>query len=283
MEATEPLAEQGSEVGMAGPAVSDLLGIAGDWHGNDRWAISCLDFFAEAGITKVLHAGDFGIWPGPDGRIYLERIRACLERNQQTLWVVPGNHEDYSQIVDPEDPAGGTDRQVLGGGEEDGWELALLPRGYSWEESGKRFVALGGAPSIDFEMRREGRDWWKEEMIRDSDLERLHRSAGADVMICHDAPDGGTRAVQRIIDTPWGQSMWSPVGLNYAALGRALMNQAVEIVKPKMFFHGHYHVADERYDEDTDQTWVSLGADGEVHNVVVLDLGRMRVGWLSTH
>lgn len=266
------------------PAVTSHVAVCGDWHGNERWAVSVLDYLAGAGITKVLHAGDFGLWPGAEGERYLRDVCECLERNQQTLWVVPGNHDDYSQIEDSEDPAGGTERQVLaGGGEDDGWELSLLPRGFAWDEDGRSFVALGGAPSIDFEHRTEGRSWWREEMIRESDLERLHRSAGADVMVCHDSPGlpfGGTYAVQRILDTPQSVSGWSTAGLSYAAKGRARMNLAVEIVKPRMFFHGHYHVADERYDEDTEQTWVSLGADGAVGNVVILDLQTMEVGWV---
>lgn len=251
------------------------IGLVGDLHGNVNWAQGILQRLASLGIKHVFQVGDFGIWPGLEGADYLRRVTSTVRRLGLCLWIIPGNHEDYSQITDPDDPEGGLERQILAEG--DGWEVALLPRGYAWELGGRTFVALGGAPSIDFEMRKEGRSWWPEEMIRPSDIERLHRSAGADIMLCHDAPDGGTLQVQRIIDTPASQSMWSKEGLSYAAKGRMLMNHAYNVVKPKMFVHGHYHVPDMREGEDT--TWISLGPDGQRFNTAILDLEDFTVMW----
>lgn len=247
-----------------------VVGLAGDWHGNTRWAVSCLKMFSDADIKTVYQVGDFGLWPGARGAAYLSYVLGACEKLGMTLWIVPGNHEDYDQIVDPEDPEGGTERQVLGSG--DGWEVAVLPRGYGWEFGGRKFVALGGAPSIDYQMRTEGASWWPAEMIRESDLERLPRSEGADVMLTHDAPDGGTEAVQKIINTPPHLSMWSESGLRYAREGRMLMNRAVEIVKPAVFVHGHMHVTDHRLDEESNRLYVAMGADGELGNVAVLHL-----------
>lgn len=254
--------------------------VAGDWHGNDRWALSCLEFAAANGLRHVWHLGDFGIWPGYSGENYVAKVAAACEAYGITLWITPGNHEDYTQIHDPEGVVG--ERQVLCGSAQ--WEVALLPRGYTWVHNGKRIVSFGGAPSIDFPARREGKDWWREEMIRESDIERLRKlnveEFPVDVMLAHDAPDGGTEAVQRIIDIPPHESFWSEAGLAYAREGRILMNEAVEIVKPKMFMHGHFHVWDQRYDPETEQTWVSLGPDGVVQNIVVLDTEKMEVGWI---
>lgn len=255
--------------------MATFIGLSGDWHGNVRWAESVLQQFADAEVTTVLHAGDFGIWPGMQGASYLSEIMGTCSKLGITLLVVPGNHEDYTQINDPEGPT--PDKQVLGSG--DGWEVSLLPRGYKFNILGRNFLAFGGAPSIDFEYRKEGISWWPEEMIRDSDLDRLTDIGSVDVMIAHDAPDGGTDAVQRIIDTPVEESMWSKAGLDYCAVGRMKMNKAVEIVNPRMFVHGHMHVADEKYYEDIDRRYVSLGPDGDLGNVAVLELETMQVGW----
>lgn len=259
-----------------------LVALCGDWHGNVRWAVHVLHVLGARGIKRVLHVGDFGIWPGDGGKRYLEELAAVCNKYKMSIWVTPGNHEDYTQIEDPEDPDGGTEKQVLRHGH--GWSISLLPRGYTWEESGRKIVSFGGAPSIDFQMRSEGKDWWPEEMIRDSDLKRLEgRAEGADLMLTHDAPDGGTKAVQDIIDTPPGMSMWSEAGLTYAMGGRMQMNCAVDVVNPKMFVHGHFHVADDRVtyvDTDQDRTYISLNCDGAAGNVVVLDLITMEYQWL---
>lgn len=244
------------------------VGILGDLHGNSRWAVSCLDWFVSQGISEVYQVGDMGIWPGYEGESYLRDMITACEELGISLLIVPGNHEDYTQIEDPETDGVVPHKQVLARGK--GWEVSLLPRGYLWEVDGKRFVAFGGAPSIDFESRKEGKSWWPEEMIRESDLLRLSGDDGIDVMLCHDAPDGGTAKVQAIIETPRELSFWSDRGLAYAAEGRELMNRAYDIVKPKWFIHGHYHVADYRYDSVNDRHYVSMDMDGLPNNVGVL-------------
>lgn len=247
------------------------VGIAGDWHGNGRWAVSCLNWFAEQGVDTVYQVGDFGLWPGPDGEAYLQEIMSVLKSNKQTLWVTPGNHEDYSQIEDPENDVGIVPpRQLLGFGKK--WELAILPRGYRWEIGGKVFVSFGGAPSIDYHMRAEGKSWWPEEMIRETDFLRIDGEVEAvDVLLAHDSPNGGTASVQAIIDNnPMG---WPKVSTDYAKLGRDKMTRAVGLIDPFMFFHGHYHVSDHRYDSIVDRHYVSMHMDGKDTNIGILSWG----------
>lgn len=248
----------------------NLVGLAGDWHGNSHWAVSVLETFANAGIKTVYQLGDFGLWPGYRGTVYLKHVISVCEELGITLWITLGNHEDYTQVEDIQG-----EKQILASG--DGWEVAILPRGFYWEHGGRTFCSLGGAPSIDFEHRTEGVSWWPEEAIKPSDLDRLTETA--EVMLTHDAPDGGTAAVQRIIDTPASVSGWSAAGLAYAATGRDLMNRAIEAVRPKLFAHGHMHVADERYDEEDDCRYVALGPDGVQDNIVVLDLDTLNIFW----
>ena len=244
------------------------VGLVGDLHGNERWATSVLDALADRGIKTVYQLGDFGLWPGHEGSYYLKWIIDTCKDYDLTFWITPGNHEWYDIVEDPETTDGSVPPiQILSSGKE--WEVAVLPRGYAWEFGGRSFVAFGGAPSIDFQHRVRGRSWWPEEMIRESDLLRLKP---AEIMLAHDAPDGGTVAVQQIIDTPWWQSGWSEAGLRYAREGRMLMNQAVEIVRPSLFAHGHFHVADERFDETTQCRYLSLGSDGDKSNLGILDL-----------
>lgn len=241
--------------------------LAGDWHGNTQWARYAVKTLAEHGAKRVYHLGDFGIWPGPSGRHYLDHVNGACIKNDVTLWVTPGNHEDYSQInqvpVEDDGLQHLTDR------------IKLVPRGYRWEDGGRSFVSLGGAPSIDFQHRMEGRSWWREEMITLREAEAVAEEGYADVMIAHDSPTKSTHVVEAIINR---DSDWSPAGLRYAAEGRALMDIAVAGVQPRVFAHGHFHVSDVR---DTGRTkFLSLNMDGMVGNLVALDLGTWEHEWL---
>jgi hypothetical protein len=47
----------------------------------------------------ALQLGDFGIWPGPDGRRYLDAVSAVLDLVKAQLWFADGNHEDFGQLA----------------------------------------------------------------------------------------------------------------------------------------------------------------------------------------
>lgn len=250
--------------------MTETVALAGDWHGNIRWAQSFIREVAQFSITRIYHLGDFGVWPGEEGAKYLDHINKTAEFFDIEIWVTPGNHEDYSQI-----------NEIKVGDDGLQWirsHIALIPRGHRWEQDGRTFVSLGGAPSIDYQMRMEGRDWWPEEMISLEEAEKVAADGHADIMLTHDAPDGGTFAVQRIIDTPKEQSGWSAAGLSYAAEGRVLMNIAVAGVRPKLFAHGHFHVSDDS-GPIIPTRYLALGADGMNGNLAFLRVADLTVSW----
>lgn len=248
------------------------LGVAGDWHGNGTWALRCVRALADAGVHEVFHLGDFGIWPGSRGRDYLLDISRALESHAMTLFVTPGNHEDYDQIEELPSMDLGHD---IGNVQWITDRVAVLPRGHRWERNGWSFVSLGGAPSIDRWIRRAGLDWWEAEAITDEDVARVVANGKADVMFAHDAPDSpyGTAAVASILgNNPLG---WPARALRYADEGRHRMTAAFQGVQPRVFMHGHYHVKDEiRINEFGHTTRVvALDCDGSPDgNVVVLSL-----------
>lgn len=252
------------------------IGLAGDWHGNERWMYAAMDRFHDVGITTILQAGDFGLWPGYEGEVYLNYVKQACADYGITLLVTPGNHENWDAIDDEEGV-----KQVLGSGEESGgWEVSLLPRGFKWEINGKTFLSFGGAPSIDRWMRRPGLSWWDGEMIKPEHIERLTRldlSNGVDVMITHDTGDARlTDAVRKIVEVPYHLSGWEYRGLVYAEEGRLRLDEALAITNPGLLVHGHYHVPDQTTHEDGTKT-VSLAADGMSGNLAVLDLDTMEV------
>lgn len=255
------------------------IGLAGDWHGNTSWVIGALKGFHLAGVDTVYHVGDFGFWPGLEGKKFLRAVEKQLDLYGITIYVTLGNHEDYTQVDDM--PVS-----------EDGlrWatkHIAVMPRGYRWEVDGVTFVSLGGAPSINFQNLKKGINWWAEETITMGDIYRL--SAGAegfprtDVMITHDAPDGIAPLDALMTENA---KEWSEEGLQYADEGRKMMTAAVNIVKPLFFFHGHYHydyVAETAFGDDETfmTTAVGLNRDTFKNNNLILDLNDMSPEWMK--
>lgn len=229
--------------------VSDVIIVAGDWHGDADWASTVIESAYAAGADTILHLGDFGFWPGDWGARYLKRVENLCAHFNITMVVTPGNHEDWERL----DLKKAKDKG-------DGWgavkhmtdHIIVLPRAYRGEleySGGSRsLVSLGGAPSIDFPDRRENISWWKNEMITMKDVEDTIAGGYADIMVAHDSPDlpWAAPAVGDIIHSPSSQRFWTPQGLAYAAEGRELMHMAYEGVMPKMFFHGHFHVFSSR-------------------------------------
>jgi hypothetical protein len=212
------------------------IGLLGDTHGSIGWVRYALNKFHREGIDTILQLGDFGIYDSTNGQHFLKIVRQLLEHYGQTLYVVPGNHEDWEYINSI--PI-----------EDDGWQklrsnIFLAPRGFRWEWEGVSFVALGGGPSVDRSWRSRSQAhakkrflWWEEEAITDEDVAKTVEGGYADIMVAHDAPYVPSIDA-RIEGNPHG---FEPADLMYAAEGRARMNTAFEGVKPKIFLHGHYH------------------------------------------
>lgn len=257
--------------GQTAESRTGVVGLAGDWHGNLAWAREAIRSLAGAGIKRIYHLGDFGVWPGAQGQKYLNHVNATAKHYDIEIWVTPGNHEDYDQIA-------GVPAERDDGLQWIRSNIALIPRGHRWVDHERSFVSLGGAPSIDFEARTVGVSWWPAERIEYGEVMCVIADGYADVMLAHDAPDGGTAAVQSIIDTPADKSPWSAKGLAYATEGRQLMNEAVAGVEPILFAHGHYHAPDDTGPQEPTR-YLSLGCDNQPQNVCLLRLDDLAVSW----
>lgn len=243
-----------------------LFGIAGDWHFDWRWANRKLEEFYENGVKTIFHLGDFGIWPRQIGEEFLGKLRKQLTTLGQTIYVTLGNHEDYDQIdhMDADEMGIKWARP----------NIALLPRPFRFNIHGYEFLSLGGAPTINFQDCVLGHDWWLQEMLTDEQVDLAIAGGPADIMFAHDAPSGGTRAVQDIIlRNPQG---WSKESTDYANVGRERMTRAVQTIKPQIFMHGHYHVKDSgwlNYGEGTYPGIIhSLPCNQMPYNTGILDI-----------
>jgi hypothetical protein len=206
-------------------ATPGRVAFAGDWHANTRWGIAAIQYAAEQGAEVIVHLGDFGY----DYRAaFLDGLDRALARTGLVLLFVDGNHEDFPLLTRYPVRSNGL-RQVTD-------RVWHLPRGFRWEWGGVRWLALGGAHSVDRPWREAGISWWREETVTDADIERSTAGGPADVMVSHDCPSG--------VDIPGlaeSSTLWPPEEIVAANVHRARMRLVVDAVRPRTIWHGHFH------------------------------------------
>lgn len=245
--------------------------VAGDWHGAVLWAKAVINRAAELGIDTIYHVGDFGIM-GTNALGYVGHIAKHAKAKGVTIYVTPGNHEDYVTLNAIQDAYPGVPAPLT---KEE--SIFILPRGYRWEIDGVSFVSLGGAPSIDRDMRQRYVDWWPEEVITYGDALRTIQGGYADIMITHDAPLYGPGKVYDIIyNSPDAEAFWGADVLRYCRVGHEILNAVYEQVKPRLLFHGHYHVWD--HWSNGEQDVIGLQMEGRRRNTVIFDLDDFKAG-----
>lgn len=242
-------------------------GVSGDWHGNTRWAVHCIEQFAARDVHNVFQLGDFGIWASKNGHDFLEGVNEVCKEHDVTVYVTLGNHENYNMVKHYAEEKSDKNGLI--------WVrdyIALFPRVFRFKVGELEFLSLGGAPSIDFKHRVEDVSWWPDEMLTDEQVEEAIAGGRCDVMLTHDAPERGTQVVENIlVYNPQG---WSEQELAYAKEGRDRMTRAVQEIKPRMLLHGHYHTkgaGNLKYGEETAGVIYSLDCDGVDGNIAIMD------------
>src|SRR4029078_12562241 len=155
------------------------IAIAGDWHANTAWARKMIDHAKEQGATAIIHLGDFG-WNYP--RFFVADMPRMLRRAGLVCYWVDGNHEDFPRLQAYPIGPGGL-RKVAA-------SLFHLPRGHRFPLGGVRFLACGGAVSVDRHRRVEGHTWWPQETITAQDIAACEHGGKTDVLLSHDCPAG---------------------------------------------------------------------------------------------
>ena len=251
--------------------VPERIGVAGDWHGNTRWATRAVRKIAGLlpadGPRVIVHLGDFGIWPGPGGQEYLARLDAALEAADAELSFVDGNHEDFTQLAALRPGSDGRARVTD--------RIWHLPRGHRWVWHGRDWLALGGAVSLDRARRTAGADWWPEEEITRRQAASVIEAGPADVMVSHECPAGIEH------DFPPPPSWWSGADLRRSDAHRGLLREVVLAVRPRWLMHGHLHLSYQRQVDLGAGPFEVTGLDcdgAESGNWAILDVTTMR--WL---
>lgn len=244
-------------------AVPERIAFIGDLHANTPWSEKAVDHAASLGAEVAIQLGDFGY---RFDRAFLDRLDHALAAADLPLLFVDGNHERHPWLNAQRIGSNGL-RQFRP-------HIWHMPRGFRWRWGGLRWLALGGAHSVDRLFREPGLSWWKEEAITYEQVLAAKAGGPADVLISHDAPSG---VVIPGIDDRDPPAWIPPLELIRANEHRQQLRRVVDFVQPRAIFHGHYHANYEaRPDFGYGEVWtVGLDCDEATldGNVRIVDLG----------
>lgn len=215
------------------------LMIVGDTHGNVGPLAHKIQIAQNMGVKHIFQVGDFGLWPGMGGQVYLDEVNRIANNASVDVWAIPGNHEDHPQwewyFTKPS-------KVVMHGFVNIRTRVWLSPKVNFFTFDKVRFAVAGGAVSIDKMWRKPGVSWWDNEQLSDDELASIMKYGGPDidVLLTHDASD----------HTNWGFHL---VPDPDSALHRVKMDKVINHLKPKVHFHGHMH---RKYD------WVNTVSHG---------------------
>lgn len=234
--------------------------VLGDMHGEGAVFVARMKKARERGVRHVLQLGDFGYWEHhQDGAGYLKLLsRQAGIYGMQIIWI-DGNHENHDLLrARYVNDAHATDGGVNGTGlYEVRPNVIYASRGARWDYAGTRFLAMGGAASIDTKpvigpngrvvrgterwKRVEGKSWWPTEVITDAEIDAAIAGGDTDVLVSHDSPWGVDIPTLRASDPVFGKDAFPE-----SAENRRKLRRLVDAVKPALLLHGHYH---DRYQE----------------------------------
>lgn len=203
----------------------DSVMLLGDVHGDTNNALMMVQLAQQGDLKVILQLGDFGFM-GQGVDRFIHMLNRALKRADIHLFWIDGNHENHDRLdMWPLNAHGYHDIHT---------NIHHLPRGFRWTWGGCKFLACGGAFSIDKANRTEYLSWWSQEAITQADIYRCGTEP-ADVLVSHDVPEG-------VLDPygPWtsgsNKDLWPE-----SAANRERLRAVVDAVRPRLVVHGHTH------------------------------------------
>ena len=206
-----------------------MIYLTGDTHGElDIHKLGNSEFIRQKDMSKsdyVIILGDFGlVWNDRKSERYW--LNWLNERNFTTLFV-DGNHENFDRLrqYKTEEMFNGIVRRIND-------SVFHLERGQVLDIDGNNIFIMGGARSIDKELRIEGVSWWRDEI---PSLDEMNRGIEAlervqfkvDYVLTHCAP----YSIHSMITN---DNKKDPI-ISY-------FEYIMSVLEFKRWYFGHYHI-----------------------------------------
>ncbi len=207
-----------------------MIYITGDTHGtNDFYKLLSPELSNLSKNDYVIICGDAGILFNPQEANNIINLYSYLPF---TVLFVDGNHENFQLLNSLPESVwnGGKVHQISK-------SVYHLMRGQVFEIDGISFFTFGGALSFDKARRKDGENWWKEEMPSEDEFQEAicnlkKRDYTVDYVISHDCPTswmGGTKSSKLMYE-----------GF-IVSQSNIYLEKIAEKIKFKHWFFGHYH------------------------------------------
>jgi predicted phosphodiesterase len=205
------------------------IAFLGDTHGN--WGhikrfyeyLSVTDLLDD--IDAVVQVGDFGFWEHKQhGVEFLDCVDRIAANRGVPLYWIDGNHENFELLYE---------NYV-----QEKWDefipirdnVIYIPRGKTWEWDGVKFMAFGGAYSVDKSARTPYISWWPHETPTMVEVDRAAANGTVDVLITHDVCHLSN------INLVMGLSR-----IDACEASRDMLDIVAANARPRIIIHGHYH------------------------------------------
>lgn len=211
--------------------------IVGDVHGRFE---DFSNLIKKESPDLVIQVGDFGYWPSFVGSDVLRNNTEWdmkIDNGDTKIYFCEGNHEELPKLYEAENP-------VLP-------NVYFLKRNTILEVNGVNILFMGGAESIDKNLRTPGHDWFSEESITQKDIYELPPE-DVQIVISHCAPM--QFYLEDIDSSPSRQALSYILSTKY----------------PNKWFFGHYHRSCEGMFRNTH--WVCLNMVPEEKCYRILNL-----------
>ncbi|QDF17354.1 metallophosphoesterase [Streptomyces phage MindFlayer] len=239
--------------------------IAGDWHGDTLHARKTVRRADAMNVRKIMQVGDFGYWEHEaDGFNYLDALNEECRKYGIKVYFVAGNHENWDRLdwLEKNNPKTYNGLTIIRS------HIRYTGRVNRWRFDDRWFQAVGGAVSIDKNRRKLGKTWWAQEAVPERVVKNLEiHGKQSDILLTHDSPTHAPFGF-RLKDDP------------DSTAHRQLMDRVGRVVRPTLWFHGHYHTWMENYPfaHQLGEAGVyGLEMNGMFYNYCVLDTDTMAV------
>lgn len=210
--------------------VSDLY-LCGDIHGEFPKLVSRLNDFGIKNSAIVI-LGDCGFGfenPGHYSHIYQKKLKKKLDKQNNIILCIRGNHDDPRFFDDPEFIP-------------DIPRIKTLPSNTILKIKGYSILCIGGAISIDRKDRIDENSkikpehpkcYWPEEKINYiNDIENIE--CRVDIVLSHTAPISFDPPLLR--DSKMDEALWEDI-----LESRNYLEKINSRIKPRRWFFGHFH------------------------------------------